>query len=87
MVHQLRGTVRRFFFLDGKWMLVLEDGYSGGVEPGEQVRVNLPSGAIVIRVENVAWGSAFDAQSPPLTLITDAPPDIEFVPGAEVVGV
>ncbi len=66
-------------------MLVLEEGYEGGIEPGDEVRVLLPAGELRVRVDNVAWGSAFDADSPPLTLVTNGPPDAAFVPGAEVV--
>lgn len=68
-------------------MLVLEEGYTGGVEPGDEVRVLLPTGELRVHVTSVAWGSAFDADSPPLTLVTDGPPDAAFVPGADVLGV
>ncbi len=85
MDDRLRATVRRTYRLPGKRLLLLEDSYTGGVEAGERVEVELPGGALTeVAVEGVAWGSAFTAENPPLTLIVpwgDAP-DPE--PGASV---
>lgn len=53
-------------------MLVLKEGCSGGIEVGDQVRVELASGEFATcKVATVAWGSGFQAASPPLTLVVE----------------
>lgn len=73
------GTVHRSYGLNGKRVIVLEGDYAGDIDRGDIVSVE---GAGTGRVENVAWGSAFDAESPPLTLVVD---DLmEAKPGSKV---
>lgn len=71
--------VRRSYAMDDKRVLVLEDDYRGEIDVGETVEVVLPDGARRAEVATVAWGSAFHADSPPLTLVVsgleiDPPP-------------
>lgn len=67
-----RGTVRKVYAMGEQRALVLEDQYRGDLEPGEWIEVALPSGRKVpVRVQSLAWGSAFRADSPPLTLVVE----------------
>ena len=72
MASDLRGRLRRSYVLDGKRVLVLQEGCSGGIEVGDSVRVELTNGEFVTcKVATVAWGSGFQATSPPLTLVVE----------------
>lgn len=68
MSERFTGTVNRSYALDGKRVVILETGYDGDIEQGDLVEI---AGAGQGRVESLAWGSAFDAESPPLTIIVD----------------
>ncbi len=85
MEFDLRAVVRRTYRLPGKRLLLLEDSYQGGIEAGEWVEIGMPDGEkLRAKVEGVAWGSAFSAENPPITLILpwdDAP---DPLPGASV---
>jgi hypothetical protein len=64
-----RATLRQHYQLKGNHLLVLEE-YSGDVSPGDHLTVALPGGgSLEFRVHDLAWGSAFNASAPPLTLI------------------
>lgn len=86
MASDLKGRLRRSYLLDGKRVLVLEEGCTGGVEVGDHVEVRSAGQQATAEVETVAWGSAFDAQSPPLTLVVKGLTGVVLEPGAEVVG-
>ena len=65
-----RGRVRKTYPMGEHRALVLQDEYEGDVGVGERVAVALPSGqSAEVEVVQLAWGSAFRASSPPLTLI------------------
>jgi len=64
-----KAKVRRAYPLDGKRVLILQDGYEGDIEAGDPVEVALASGAVRAEIATVAWGSAFHAESPPLTIV------------------
>lgn len=88
MDDRLRAVVRRTYRLPGKRLLLLEDTYEGGVEQGERVEIDLPEGrSAIVSVEGVAWGSAFKADNPPLTLIVPWGEEPDPEPGARVRGV
>jgi hypothetical protein len=61
--------VRRSYPIEGKRVLILEDSYRGDVEVGDVLEVGMASGVARAEVASVAWGSAFHADSPPLTLV------------------
>lgn len=69
MAEGFKAKVRRAYPLEGKRVLILQDGYEGDVEAGDAVEVVLPAGAVRGQVATVAWGSAFHAESPPLTIV------------------
>ncbi len=72
MASDLRGRLRRSYVLEGKRVLVLQEGCTGGIETGDEVRVELKSGEFATcKVATVAWGSGFQATSPPLTLVVE----------------
>lgn len=65
-------TVRQVYRLQDTHLLVLEEDYRGDVGPGDGIEIELASGEIArTKVRDLAWGSAFHAQNPPLTLIVD----------------
>ncbi|HJL16620.1 MAG TPA: hypothetical protein RMH99_13235 [Sandaracinaceae bacterium LLY-WYZ-13_1] len=67
-----RAKVRQVYRLQDTHLLVLEEDYRGDVGPGDRLEIALPSGASArTSVRDLAWGSAFHAQNPPLTLIVD----------------
>jgi len=70
MNSNFRGKIRRAYKLEGRQVLVIEEGYVGELEVGDWLELILPSGkAERAPVINVAWGSALRAESPPLTVI------------------
>ena len=80
-----RATVRQVYRLQDKHLLVLEEDYRGDIGPGDRLEVELPSGANArTEVRDLAWGSAFHATNPPLTLIVDPIEAEEPRPGASV---
>jgi hypothetical protein len=71
--------------------LILDHEYEGEVESGEWLEVILPSGdSTMVQVVSLAWGSAFRADSPPLTIVVqglgEAAADGAEVRGAELPG-
>lgn len=67
------GVIAKSYMLQGDRVVVFTD-YEGGIEAGEQL--NTEDGRIFV-VSKVAWGSAFDEQSPPLTLVLDGDSTID----------
>ena len=74
------GTLERCYALDGNHVLILRESYEGEIEIGDWVTVDSAEGdssssssskALRGRIKSIAWGSAFDAQSPPLTLVVE----------------
>jgi hypothetical protein len=64
------GKILRSYLLEGRRVLILQEGYEGDIEIGESVDIELPAGETKRgEVVNIAWGSAFHADSPPLTLV------------------
>ena len=57
-----RATVRQVYRLNDTQLVVLREGYEGDVGPGA-------------KVVDLAWGSAFQATEPPLTLIVKGLPE------------
>lgn len=84
---QFKATVRRAYSVEGKQVLIL-DRYEGDVDVGEWVEAVRPDGERVkAKIASVAWGSAFRADDPPLTLVVDGFGGYEPGGGAEIVGV
>ena len=79
-----RGVVGRTYVLQGDRVLIMKS-YEGDIEPGDVVEVELPAGNAPITVKKVAWGSAFNAESPPLTLIVE-PVDAAIAAGSKLLG-
>ena len=71
MAEGFKAKVQRAYKIEDKHVLVLQDGYEGDVEAGDPVEVALPAGTVRAEVATVAWGSAFHAQSPPLTIVVE----------------
>ncbi|MEM6956788.1 MAG: hypothetical protein AAF411_32155 [Myxococcota bacterium] len=85
MASNFEGTVGRTYVLQGDRVLIMED-YEGEIAPGETVHLKRPAGeSAPLHVKRVAWGSAFHADNPPLTLIVD-PVDAAIAPGSKLVG-
>jgi hypothetical protein len=62
--------IRRVYRLVDTQLVVLEDGYEGDVGSGDQLDVEMPEAQSArVEVKDLAWGSAFRADQPPLTLI------------------
>lgn len=81
-----RATVRQVYRLQDTHLLVLEEDYEGDVGPGDRLEVKLPGGATATtKVRDLAWGSAFHADNPPLTLIVDLVQPEEPQAGAAIV--
>ena len=61
--------LRQHYRLTDTDLLVLES-YSGDIAAGDSLVVELPDGSrAAFRVHDLAWGSAYHAENPPLTLI------------------
>ncbi len=87
MALDFQGTVRRAYSVGGRRALLLDSRYRGDVEAGEWVEVDLPSGRkAAVKVVQLAWGSAFRADNPPLTLVVDGLEDELPAEGSEVRG-
>lgn len=70
MASGFRAKIGRAYRMGPQFVLVLKDGYSGDVEIGDVVEVVLANGEPVrAPIENLAWGSALRAESPPLTIV------------------
>ena len=67
---RFEGIVGRTYVLQGDRVLIMKS-YEGDIEPGDVIEVDLPAGNASITIKKVAWGSAFNAESPPLTLIVE----------------
>ena len=84
MTRAFRATVRKAYPMGEHRALVLDDQYEGDIESGDRLAVDLPGGAhATVEVVSLAWGSAFRADSPPLTLVVDGLDD-QKVDGAEI---
>jgi hypothetical protein len=84
MTRAFRGRVRKAYPLGEHRALVFDDQYEGDIESGDRLSVDLGGGAsATVEVVSLAWGSAFRADSPPLTLVVNGLDD-EKVEGAEV---
>ncbi len=84
MTAPFAGVVQRSYALEGNHVLIIDASYQGEAEIGAWIEVDLPdTSAGTAQIKSVAWGSAFDAQSPPLTLVVHG---LNAVPatGAEV---
>lgn len=78
-------TVRQVYRLADSLLLVLEEDYRGDIGPGDRLDVDISGGRTVrTTVKDLAWGSAFHASNPPLTLIVDLIDGDEPGPGAIV---
>lgn len=65
-------TIRQVYRLQDTHLLVLHEDYRGDIGPGDRLEVELTNGETArTRVRDLAWGSAFHASNPPLTLIVD----------------
>ena len=60
-----QGKVRRSYQLGSTYVLILQQGYEGDIEVGDRLDI----GGTEVDVVSVAWGSAFNAEDPPLTLV------------------
>jgi hypothetical protein len=81
----LRASVRHIYRLPGKRLLLLDDGYEGGVEAGDWIELSSPAGTTMrVQVDSVAWGSSFKALNPPLTLVCKWGNDPDPEPGSKV---
>ncbi len=70
MTAPFAGVVQRSYALEGNHVLIIDASYQGEAEIGAWIEVELPDGDPgTAQIKSVAWGSAFDAQSPPLTLV------------------
>ena len=69
MTAPFAGVVQRSYALEGNHVLIIDASYEGDAEIGTWIEVELAGGSGQAQVKSVAWGSAFDAQSPPLTLV------------------
>ncbi len=85
-MEKLEGKIERVYALNGRRVLVLRAGCTGGIEEGETVRVHLRGGPVDVNVVTVAWGSSFNVHSPPVTLIVDGLSEDEIDPGTSVEG-
>lgn len=87
MAAGFRARVARSYVLKGQRVLVLREGYEGDIEVGDRVELDV-GGAEPARgiVASIAWGSAFHAEDPPLTLVVDGVADADPVADAEVRG-
>ena len=84
MTAPFAGVVQRSYALEGNHVLIIDASYEGEAEIGAWIEVDLPDADPgTAQIKSVAWGSAFDAQSPPLTLVVHG---LSAVPqaGAEV---
>lgn len=72
MALDFKATVQRSYWLEGRAVLVLDHGYEGDIEQGEWVEIaQAEAGGRRGQVATVAWGSAFQATDPPLTLVVE----------------
>lgn len=62
-------TLRQHYALEDVDLLVLEETYVGDVGPGDELTVEVDDGPAAFVVHDLAWGSAMNADNPPLTLI------------------
>ena len=83
-----KATVRRAYSIEAKQVVLILERYEGDVEVGEWVEIAQRDGTRgAAKVASVAWGSAFHADDPPLTLVVSGLPSDAIDAGADVVGV
>ena len=70
-----RATVRQVYRLTDTQLVVLKEDYEGDVGPGDEIELQLREGTAKAKVVDLAWGSAFQANEPPLTLIVKGLPE------------
>ena len=75
---QFSATVQRTYMIADRRVLVLERGYQGDIDAGDWIEIGGGDASIRAQVVSVAWGSAFHATDPPLTLVVQ--PDREGIP-------
>jgi len=64
------GVVQRSYVFENNHVLIIDASYQGEAEIGAWIEVDLPDAtAGTAQIKSVAWGSAFDARNPPLTLV------------------
>ncbi len=75
--------LRQHYRLEEVDLFVLEETYDGDVGPGDKLQIELPAGGTKsFRVHDIAWGSSFGSNNPPLTLIVKGLDGQEPAPGA-----
>jgi hypothetical protein len=99
MAADFSAIVQRSYALEGQHVLLLEGGYEGDIGQGEWIELAEPAASEVsgssgepeakrrARVASLAWGSAFHATEPPLTLIVEGLAGDPPGPGTRVRGV
>lgn len=84
MSERFGATLRQHYRLTDTDLLVLDE-YEGDVGTGDVLAVELPGGRKAsFSVHDLAWGSAYNAASPPLTLIVKGLGAIEPEKGARI---
>ncbi|MDH5492913.1 MAG: hypothetical protein OEY14_13245 [Myxococcales bacterium] len=73
--------------LKSRRVLVLEPALQGEIASGEWVEVQVGPERVPVRVTDVAWSSAFAADSAPLTIVVEGLVENEPEVGARVVGI
>lgn len=80
-----QATLRQHYALEEVDLLVLEETYVGDVGPGDELTIELPDGQQAgFTVHDLAWGSAMNADNPPLTLIVKGLEGARPVAGAVI---
>lgn len=73
------GTLERSYVLGEQRVLLFGVGYRGDIETGDWIAIDVEGTLHEVKVVNLAWGSAFHAETPPLTLVVDGL--LEHTPG------
>ncbi|MEM9190950.1 MAG: hypothetical protein AAGF12_17325 [Myxococcota bacterium] len=81
------GVLERSYVLGSQRVLLFGVGYSGDIETGDWITIEVAGGESTVKVVNLAWGSAFHAKTPPLTLVVEGLLDHAPEPGAKAVRV
>jgi hypothetical protein len=83
-----KATVRRAYSIEARQVVLILERYEGDTEVGDWVEVAQRDGTrAAARVASVAWGSAFHADSPPLTLVVTGLAGAAVDAGADVIGI
>ena len=81
------GTVRRAHSIEPGHVVLILERYAGDIDVGDSIAVSYEGAVTQVRVSNLAWGSAFGKEDPPLTLVVvGLPPDGKFA-GAKLASV